>query len=136
MNQEIKRGEVWYNRPKYTPTGHIQAGPRPVIIVSNDICNTYSSVVLAVPCTTARKKDMPNHVHFLVGGRINTALTEQVMPVNKSELTNYKYTMSEEDMRRIDLALSISLSLPSVPLPKPKKKRRITSIIWRWGKWR
>ncbi|MDJ0578596.1 type II toxin-antitoxin system PemK/MazF family toxin [Crocosphaera sp.] len=34
--------------------GSEQGGTRPVIIVSRDAINAYSSVVLAVPCTTYR----------------------------------------------------------------------------------
>ena len=63
MNNRPQRGEVWYYKPSYkgSDKGHIQSGARPVVIVSNNLCNDNSSVLLAVPCTTKPKKNLPTH---------------------------------------------------------------------------
>ena len=58
----------------------------PVVIVSNDLSNTYSPVVSVVPCTTQRRKPtLPTHVYLrgygLSSGSI--AMCEQVMPLDR-----------------------------------------------------
>ena len=115
MAKNIKRGQVWYHVPAVTPTGHIQKGPRPVIIVSNNQCNDNSSVLLAVPCTTQIKKNFPTHVMFIMNKQVSIALTEQAGPINVDELTNMKYVLEEYIMDQVDNALEIAFGL--VPIP-------------------
>lgn len=115
MDKNIKRGQVWYHVPAVTPTGHIQKGPRPVIIVSNNRCNDNSPVLLAVPCTTQIKKNFPTHVMFIMNKQVSIALTEQAGPVNVDELTNLKYILEDYIMDQVDDALKISFGLAPVP---------------------
>ena len=49
----MKRGEI-YDARLEPVEGSEQGGTRPVIVVSRDVINFYSPVVLAVPCTTYR----------------------------------------------------------------------------------
>lgn len=115
MDKTIRRGQVWYYKPSVTPSGHIQKGPRPVIIVSNDHLNQSSSVVLAVPCTSQIKRNFPTHVLFIMDKQVSVALTEQTGPVNVDELTNLKYTLDEYIMTQVDEALKISLGFKELP---------------------
>ena len=83
----MKRGEV-YDARLEPVEGSEQGGTRPVIIVSRDAINTYSPVVLAVPCTTYQsgKRVYPTQVLisspdagyliilFLLGSRSNLKL--------------------------------------------------------------
>lgn len=115
LNTNIKRGQVWYHVPTVTSSGHIQKGPRPVIIVSNNQCNENSPVLLAVPCTTQIKKNFPTHVMFIMNKQVNIAQTDQAGPVNVEELTNIKYILEDYVMERIDEALKIAFGL--VPIP-------------------
>lgn len=110
-NKGIRRGQVWFHKPEYTPTGHIQKGPRPVIIVSNDHLNQSSSVVLAVPCTTQLKRNFPTHVLFIMNNHTSVALTEQMGPVNVEELTNFQYSLEEYIMNQVDEAIKVSLGM-------------------------
>lgn len=119
INKNIRRGQVWFYRPTVTPSGHIQKGPRPVIIVSNDHLNQNSSVVLAVPCTTQLKRNFPTHVLFVMDNQVSIALTEQVCPVNVEELVNIKYTLEEYIMTQVDEALKISMGM----IPCPSNRR-------------
>ncbi|MGH2412636.1 MAG: type II toxin-antitoxin system PemK/MazF family toxin [Microcystaceae cyanobacterium] len=50
----MKRGEV-YDARLEPVEGSEQGGTRPVIIVSRNVINAYSPVVLAVPCTTYQR---------------------------------------------------------------------------------
>lgn len=113
----IKRGEVWYYAPPSEATGSIQQGARPVVIVSNNVLNETSPVLLAVPCTLQIKRNFPTHVLFIMNHRVSVALTEQVTPVNVSDLTTYKYTLEDFVMAQIDEALKISLGMSEVNTP-------------------
>lgn len=112
---EIKRGEIWYHRTVKSPVGNIQAGSRPVIIVSNDLCNKHSPVLLAVPLTTKPKKNLPTHVLFTIDGEFNTALVEQAGPILLSDLVNKKYILEKYIMDQVDEAIAIAYGLKDKP---------------------
>lgn len=112
---KLKRGQVWYYEPKFERVGHVQKGPRLVVIVS-EVMSDACDVVLAVPCTTQPKRNMPTHVYFTLGERINIALTEQVGPVCFDELVRYIYTLPPYIMEQMNKALKIALCLEPVEL--------------------
>lgn len=116
MHKNIKRGQVWYYVPTVAPSGHIQKGPRPVVIVSNDRINETSSVVLAVPCTTQIKRNFPTHTLFILNRTVSIALTEQLMPINVDELTDLRATLDGYIMDQIDDAIKITLGYKPVPM--------------------
>ena len=119
MNKNIKRGQVWYYVPTVTPSGHIQKGPRPVVIVSNDRINETSGVVLAVPCTTQVKRNFPTHSLFILDRTVSIALAEQMMPINVDELTDLKATLDDYIMEQIDEAIKVTLGFKPVPFTRP-----------------
>lgn len=121
VTKDIRRGQVWFYRPTVTPSGHIQKGARPVVIVSNDHLNRSSDVVLAVPCTSQIKRNFPTHTLFIMDGTVSVALTEQVGPVNTDELVNCIYTLEAYIMEQIDEALKISLGLADVVINRPSE---------------
>lgn len=109
MVKNIKRGQVWFYKPAVVSSGSIQRGPRPVIIVSNDILNKTSSVVLGIPCTTQIKRNFATHALFIMHNRVSVALAEQIMPVNVNELTTLEYILEDYVMKQIDDALMATL---------------------------
>ena len=48
--------------PEPKPGSNVQGGPRPAIIVSNNMCNKHSPVVSVVPITSRENKPLPNQV--------------------------------------------------------------------------
>ena len=150
MNKDIKRGQVWFYRPSVERPGHIQKGPRPVIIVSNDIMNQHSPIVLAVPCTTQIKRNYPTHVLFVMNNGVSVALAEQAGPVCVDELIELKVTLPKYVMDMIDNALSISYGLKPMPViealqvnkpqlnkPKPAEPPSVTNkkrIKWTYSR--
>ena len=115
MQKTIKRGQVWFYKPSVVASGSIQRGPRPVIIVSNDILNKTSPVVLGVPCTSQIKRNFATHTLFIMNSRVSVALTEQIMPVNVNELTTLEYILEDYVMKQVDDALMSALALnPSI----------------------
>lgn len=109
----MKRGDIY--RADLDPVvGSEQGGVRPVVIIQNDIGNLHSpTVIVAAVTTRCKKPDLPVHVSITAEesglARDSVVLTEQVRTLEKTRLTRYLGTLSEEAMRRIDRALQMSL---------------------------
>lgn len=79
---EIKRGEI-YMAAFHPSPGNVQNGKRHAIVVSNDDCYRYSSVVTVIPLTSRLKKPLPTH-YMVSPSRLNglqavsTVLCEQI----------------------------------------------------------
>lgn len=81
-----KRMDIWYASLPLDRRTSVQGGNRPVVIVSNDICNEKSTAVTVLPVTSRLKHpEMPTHV-ILVGlmDEPSMVLAEQIMTVDKS----------------------------------------------------
>lgn len=115
MDNNYKRGEIFYVMRDGMQTGSEIYHGRPAIIVSNDILNATSSLVEVVFLTTQPKKDMGTHVRITSTGRLSTALCEQITTVAVERLGNYIGTASGKEMREIDMAIGQSLSLSQPP---------------------
>lgn len=95
--------------------GSLQAGIRPVLIVSNDKANEHSSVITVIPITSRlEKKKLPTHVYVQNCGLKKTSviLGEQILSINQSRLSHkigsIKETVYEERVKR---AIRIQLNL-------------------------
>jgi mRNA interferase MazF len=113
----VRRGEVFDAR--LAPTeGAVQAGSRPVVIVSRDAINVSSLVVIVVPCTTYRpgRHLYPSQVLLRApDGGLNVdsvALGEQVRALAKSRLGRQRGLLSPQALAQLDRALLIALDLP------------------------
>lgn len=113
----MRRGEVYDARLEPTE-GSEQGGTRPVIIVSRDVINATSPVVLAVPCTTHQptKRIYPTQVLIKApdGGldKDSVALGEQVRVLSKTRLLLLRGVLSDSAVAQLDQALLIALDLP------------------------
>lgn len=112
---ELKRGDIYYANlnPRI---GYEQGGIRPVVILQNNKGNLYSPTVIVAVITSRDKKDLPVHVSLIPGQENGLAvdskvLLEQVRTLDKERLGTYVGHLSDEDMQKIDKALSISLAL-------------------------
>ncbi|BAY25712.1 MazE/toxin transcriptional modulator MazF [Calothrix sp. NIES-2100] len=112
----MKRGDLYDARLDPTE-GSEQGGVRPVIIVSRDVINANSPVVLAVPCTTYRstKRVFPTQVLIQApdGGldKDSIAMADQVRVLSKSRLLRLRGTVSDEVITKLNQALLIALDL-------------------------
>jgi mRNA interferase MazF len=112
----MKRGDVFDARLNPTE-GSEQAGIRPVVIVSRDVINKNSSVIVIVPLTKAGnvKRAYPTHVTIAKGeGGLtydSILLAGQVRAISKSRLLRQRGTLSNETIPQIDRALRITLDL-------------------------
>lgn len=113
----MKRGEVYDARLEPTE-GSEQGGIRPVIIVSRDIINTSSPVILALPCTTYRTNKKVYSTQILIktpdGGleKDSIAMAEQVRVLSRNRLIRLRGILSAKTMKQLDRALLIALDLP------------------------
>jgi mRNA interferase MazF len=100
--------------------GSEQGGRRPALIVSNEIANRYSSVVIVVPLTTTpQKKSYPQNVSFPVNKplpKASTAYCGQMRTVSKERLDGHRADVSKEQMEAIDKALLFALGLQAPSL--------------------
>lgn len=108
---DIRRGSVWWWHCPYHDRKHIQEGKRPVVVVSNDMCNHAQSVVTVVPFTTRVKRPYPQHVPVIFDENVSIALTEQMTSIPVNELGSYICDLREFQMNQIDTAMSIQLGL-------------------------
>lgn len=114
MNKyKINRGEI-YMADLGEGKGSIQGGVRPVVIISNAPNNKYSPIVNVLPVTTKLKNNIPVHVNIGVESglqRNSTILIEQILTVNKFQLTELVGKCTKNTMREIAKAIALQTSL-------------------------
>lgn len=84
----LKNGDIMTAYLSDKKDGSIQAGTRPVLVVSNNKANEYSPVVTVVPLTAKTKKYIPTHVTITDCGLYepSVALVEQITSISKENL--------------------------------------------------
>lgn len=110
VRKNLRRGDIYYI-DKEIVYGSEQQGGRPGIIVSNNVGNVESDIVQVVYITTQPKNDLPTHVTIHSAKQISTALCEQVWTISQSRVGDYIGRVTEEEMVKLDRALSISLGI-------------------------
>ena len=111
---EFKRGQI-YMCDMSPVRGSEQGGLRPVVIVSNDIGNKHSPVVIIAPITSVvSKKKLPTQV--LIGTEsglkvLSMIMCEQLRTVDKRRLTVYLGVAPKWTMSAIDYAIKVALGL-------------------------
>lgn len=126
MERTIKRGDIYY--AKLNPVvGSEQGGKhRPVLIISNNKGNRYSTTVIAAAITGKEhaKPNLPTHIivndcEFLEKDSI--ILLEQIRTLDKQRLQEYIGTFDRRLMLSVDNALAISIGIKIV---QPHSERR------------
>jgi mRNA interferase MazF len=113
MKSRVLRGEIYWAVLPQLPNSSVIHGKRPVMIVSNDRCNSSSPVVTIVPLTSKKKKDIPTHVEIYGFGlsKASVVLTEQLLSIDKSSLGEYIGTVDDPFvMKRIDECIELQLA--------------------------
>ncbi|MGN0571876.1 MAG: type II toxin-antitoxin system PemK/MazF family toxin [Candidatus Fimenecus sp.] len=111
----VKRGDIYY--ADLSPVvGSEQGGTRPVLIVQNDVGNKYSPTVIAAAITSQKyKTKLPTHISVNAGGcglqKDSIVLLEQVRTIDKQRLKERMGNLPQEEMEKIDHALSVSFGL-------------------------
>jgi len=107
-------GEIYLMR--FSGTNHEQAGWRPGLVFQNNVGNAHSPNIIAVPLTTALKKQrMPTHV---VLSAVETGLIKDSMVLcegpermSKEHVGTYITTLGKEDMAKVARAYLLATSV-------------------------
>ena len=106
--QNPKRMEIWYAKLPMDQRTSVQGGARPVLVISNDVCNEHSSILTVIPMTTQMKHlSLPTHVVLeMADGTQSMVLAEQIMSIDK-RLLERKIEKCEdaEIIAKIELAV-------------------------------
>jgi mRNA interferase MazF len=114
----MERGDV-YNARLDPVEGSEQGGVRPVVIVSRNVINANSPVILAVPCTTYQENRRVYPTQVLVvapeGGFSSDSIlmADQVRVLAKDRLLKFRGRLNGEAIERLNQALLIALDLSS-----------------------
>ena len=114
MSQPVRRGDVfWAN---LDPTIGVEIKKtRPVVVVSNDVINLQSRLVIVVPLTTNISRLSPSHVLIPYGegglSQDSKVLTEQIRAMDTQRLTARIGSLSERFVRLIERAIRNSLDM-------------------------
>lgn len=109
----IKRGDIYY--ANLDPTvGSEQNGIRPVLIISNNIGNLHSSIIIVVPISSVMKKEyLPTHIFLNTESLLKNSVLmfEQIRTIDKCRLLQYICTISSDFWDEINVAIKISLGV-------------------------
>lgn len=113
---EFKRGDVFLANLG-SGEGSEQGGLRPVVIIQNNMGNTYSPTVIVAAITSKlSKKPLKTHVQLSQeqynSPRPCVILTEQVRTIDKKRLMGEKlFSLNDMDTIRLDRAVMVSFGL-------------------------
>jgi len=112
--ESVQRGDIfWAN---LDPTIGVEIKKtRPVIVVSNNMINRHSHLVIVVPVTTNVARLSPSHVFLPKGegglSEDSKALTEQIRAMDKQRLTGRLGRLSRSFLQLIEQAILNSLDM-------------------------
>lgn len=107
----LRRGDVFFADLPGSEGHIIGFKNRPWVVVSNDLGNRNSDILIVVPMTTRDMRPFPMHVKLVWGNIHGTVLTEQIRVVDNNENFEVVEHLPPQIMRHIDEALMNSLGL-------------------------
>lgn len=84
---------------------------RPVVIISNNSCNTFGSRVVVLPLTSHVDSLYPGEAMVVVDGKPARVLGDQIRSLDKSRLRSRIDTLSQDELASIEEAVRITLAL-------------------------
>lgn len=139
--QSVRRFEIWFAELGNHYGSSVQSGSRPVLVMSNDVANHYSSTLTVIPMTTVMKKlELPTHIPVseadcqMYGShtylRESIALAEQVTTIDKKALRNVLCrVISAEKQKEIEQALAGFFNMVANP-PAPDTTTKEEARTW------
>lgn len=117
VTRELERGQIaMVDFGEFN--GSVQGGLRPCIIISNNLANRHSGVIICVPMTSnTQKRAIPTHALIEPCDKDNclkrasVALCEQITTIAKDSIKCITGKLSSHDCERVDKCIKVSLSL-------------------------
>lgn len=105
-----RRGEIyWVN---LDPTIDAETKKkRPALIVSNDIGNELTDLVIIAPITSKVKKIYPFDVKIFMHGKLGKIMLNQCRAIDQSRLDNKIDDIDKETMQSVEEAIKIVFGL-------------------------
>lgn len=109
----IKRGDVFFCLGSPEAVGSEERKTRPVVIIQNDAGNASSPTVIVANMTTNTTRRLyPTQFDIDLPGRaLSRVQCEQIRTVGKSRLREKVYTLTEEELRKLDACLAVSFGI-------------------------
>lgn len=96
--------------------GSEQAGMRPAVVISNDVNNQHSPVVIVAALTrTIPRRSYPQNVALPAGLPLpdaGTILCGQLYTIDRTRLQRHRGDLSAPQLAELNAALAVSLGLP------------------------
>lgn len=111
----IRRGDIYY--ANLNPVlGSEQGGQRPVLVIQNDIGNTYSpTTIIAAITSKIKRAKLPTHIEISAAhyrlDKDSVILLEQLRTIDKQRLREKIDHLDEAAMAKVDEAIEISVGL-------------------------
>ena len=115
MERKYNRGEMYYAQLG-NGIGSEQKGRRPVVIIQNDIGNTYSPtlIVAAITSEIYGKPQLPTHCFLKADYGLQKdsfILLEQIRTIDKTRIGKYIGRIPDEHIPKLNHALEVSVGL-------------------------
>jgi mRNA interferase MazF len=105
-----KRGDIFWVKLDPTIGSEIKK-TRPAMIVSTDLQNQYSNLIIIAPITSKIKKNHPFRVPITIAGKEGKILINQIRSIDKRRLSKQLAMCEPATLRLVDEALKIVLDL-------------------------
>lgn len=111
----IKRGDVFFCLGSPDAVGSEERKTRPVVVVQNDAGNASSPTVIVANMTTNTARRLyPMQFDILLPGRaLSRVQCEQIRTVDKCRLRDKVYSLTEDELRKLDDCLAVSFGMAS-----------------------
>ena len=142
MPQSVRQFEIWFAELGNHYGSSVQSGSRPVLVMSNDVANHYSSTLTVIPMTTVMKKlELPTHIPVseadcqMYGShtylRESIALAEQVTTIDKKALRHALCrVISAEKQKEIEQALAGFFNMAAANTAAPDTTTNEEARTW------
>ena len=133
--QIVQRFEIWFAELGDHYGSSVQSGSRPVLVISNDVANRFSSTLTVIPLTTVQKKlGLPTHIQIAEADcqmindhaylRNSVALAEQVTTIGKNALLNKLGSLtSTAKQREVEQAIAVFFNMGTADTITKKEAR-------------
>lgn len=111
QDKNFKRGDVVLVDLGEQKENNIQSGVRPCVVVSNNVGNQYSDILIVVPLTSKKKKHLPTHTILNLNYKESICLCEQITTIAKKQVVKTLDKLYYDEMEELENALKCALRI-------------------------
>lgn len=107
---KYKRGQIWWVTANDVDDPE-DGKTRPMLIFSNDIGNSSSNAIVAIPITSQHKSTLKVNVEFAYGGKVNTLMCNHIHSIDVSQIQGYYGVVSDFIMAKVESSVRFALCI-------------------------